>query len=114
MKNLSLTIGLLLLATNIAVLLLLTSCPAICVITTSVVILIGTLLTTVSSYLSIKNAFKISLPFFFSFCELVEYILCFFIPENFKNDSHLLAIIIMIVFQIACLIIVNAFSKFDK
>ena len=114
MKNLGFTIGLLLFAANLAVLLLLTSCPTVCVVATSLVIAIGTLLITVSSHLSIKDAFKISLPFLYSFCALVEYILCFYIPEDFKNDGHLLTIIILIVFQIASLIIVNAFSKFDN
>ena len=112
MKSLSLWIGGVLLVANIAILMLLTDCADIITIMTSCAIASTSLLIFTSSMLHIKDGFKVSLPFLFIFNGLVEYILAFFInPEQVKGDGFFIAIILLLLFQILCIILVNAFSR---
>lgn len=112
MKSLSLSIGGVLLVANLAILILLTDCTDIVTIITSVVILTTSLFIFTSSVLPIKNGFKVSLPFLFVFMGVVEYILSFFVSsETIKNDTFLVSIILLFLFQLICLILVKTFSN---
>lgn len=111
MKSLSLWIGGVLLVANIAILMLLTDCADIVTIMTSCAIASTSLLIFTSSMLPIKDGFKVSLPFLFIFNGLVEYILAIFVnSEQVKGDGFFIAIILLLLFQVLCLILVNAFS----
>lgn len=114
MKSLSLSLGGLALIANIAILALLTDYPNIVTIMSSCVILTTALLIFTSSNMSIKDGFKISLPFLFTFVGLIEYILSFFVfAKQMKNNGFLIAIILLFLFQIFCLIIVKIISDHD-
>lgn len=114
MKSLSLSIGGILLAVNVAILMLMTNCTDIVVIVSSSVILTTFLLTFTSSVMPIKDGFKVFLPFLFIFNGIIEYILSFFVTasaENVKNEWFLIAIILLFVVQLLCLILINSFSR---
>ena len=112
MKSLSLWIGGVLLVANIAILILLTDCADIVTIMTSCAIASTSLLIFTSSMLSIKDGFKVSLPFLFIFNGLVEYILAFFVnSEQVKGDGFFIAILLLFLLQLICLILVNTLSR---
>ena len=112
MKSLSLYLGGVALIANIVILMLLTDCTDIVTIMSSCAIVTTSLLIFTSSMLPIKDGFKVSLPFFFIFNGLVEYVLAFFVnSEQVKNDGFFIAIILLFLFQLFCLILVNAFSR---
>ena len=113
MKSLILSIGGILLAANIAILMLLTNCTDMVLIVSSSVVLATILLIFVSTILNIKDAFKIFLSLFFVFNGIVEYVLSFFVStgEALKNDGFLIAIILLVLFQLICLTLINSFSR---
>lgn len=80
-------------------------------IISSFVIATTSLLVFLSGVLPLKNGFKVSLPFFFSFNGLVEYALSFFIKDSFKDNGYLVAIIVLFAFQVIVGLITYFVSK---
>lgn len=78
---------------------------------TSVVLVCNFLLIHILCLLKIKDAFKIALPFLFSFFEIIEFVLAIFTPAGFANNIHLMCIVGLILFQIMLLLIINVVSK---
>lgn len=114
MKSLSLSIGGVSLIANFIILLLFTDCTNIVVTMSSVVIVTTSLLIFTSSMLPIKDGFKVSLPFLFTFIGMIEYVLSFFVSsESLKNDGFFVAVILFFLFQLICLILINTFSHHD-
>ena len=114
MKRLSLILGVILLAINAAVCYFLTSAGQNALIVSSIVIAATFLLLYTAHAVSMKDAFKTSLSFLFVFCGIIEYILSFFIRDEIKQNWFLLAIILLLVFQIFFLIICANHGKGDK
>ena len=100
MKSIHLVIGFILLIVNALTCWLLTSVGNNTLLTSSLVILSTALLAFISGVLPIRQGFKISLPFFFYFNGIVEYVLSFFIKDSFKDNGYLIAIIVLFAFQI--------------
>ena len=67
-------------------------------------------LSSVSS--SLKDAFKISLSFLFSFLGLVEYILAIVAPSQFADNWYLIVIIGLIVIESLFIIASNKASEY--
>ena len=100
MKNLSLIIGLILLALNIIAGFLLSAYQTHSLVITSIIIAVTTLLNHCSSRLRLKDAFKISLPFLFSVFGVVEFILGFFVKKELTDDYYLISILVLFVIQV--------------
>lgn len=110
MKYLNLIIGGTLLLLNLAIGLLLSAYAAHSLIITSVIIAATTALNHLSSNLSIKDGFKVALPFFFSFLGLIEYVLGFFVEKALVNDYYLIGIIALFAIQVITLVTVYIVS----
>lgn len=113
MKYINLIIGVFCLVVNMAVCLLITSVSNKVLIITSAVIALTTLLNHISGRLSIKDAFKVSLPFFFTFMGLVGYVLSFFVDrcESLQDNLFFVGIVVCAAIQISTLIITTIVSK---
>ena len=100
MKNLSLIIGLIVLALNITAGLLLSAYQTHSLVITSIIIAVTTLLNHCSGRFSLKDAFKISLPFLFSVFGVVEFILGFFVSKELTDDYYLISILVLLFVQV--------------
>jgi len=114
MKNIHLFVGIICLIFHVVICLLFDSIGTHSLIIGGIVILITTGLDHVCTRIELQDAFKISLPFFFSFLGLVQYILAFFVDRAVKNDGFLIVILLLLLLQILVLIISSAVSKFNK
>lgn len=113
MKNASVIFGSILLIANICIGLLLTEIRTYSLVVSSITILSMTLLVFLSSTIQLKQAFKISLPFFFIFCGIVEYILSYNVSE-LKGNGSLIAIVLIILAQILVLLTTFFISKHEN
>ena len=111
MKNLTLTIGGILLAVNILAGLLLSAFEPFNVAFTSVVIIVTTLLTYLLEMQTMKDGFRISLPFILGFIGLIQYILGIISEPHLEDNGHVIAAVIMAVFEVVILLICNKVSK---
>ena len=114
MKNIHLFVGIICLIFHIVICLLFDSIGTHSLIIGGIVILITTVLNHVCTSIELRDAFKISLPFFFSFLCLVQYILAFFVDRAVKNDGFLIVILLLLLLQILVLIISSVVSKYNK
>ena len=78
----------------------------------SVVIIATIVLLSWLSSSSLKDAFKISLSFLFSFLGLVEYILAIVAPSQFADNWYLIVIIGLIVIESLFIIASNKASEY--
>lgn len=104
--------GTILLIANILIGLIATSYETFNWILSSVVIIATIVLLGWLSSSSLKDAFKISLSFLFSFLGLVEYILAIVAPSQFADNWYLIVIIGLIVIESLFVIASNKASEY--
>ena len=103
MKRLTFIIGLLFLVTNILFGFIITAYPTFNVYVNSGIILITTALVSVLEKLNMKDAFRISLSAIFITCGAIQFILGLISPPSFADNWYLIAVTIILVFEIALL-----------
>lgn len=113
MKHLSLIIGIICIIPTVCIGLLFDGISTNSTIIASLVICFTSILVYVSSVISQRKAFKISLPFYFVFNGIVEYILAYFIDDTVKNNAFFAIIISLLTIQICTLVITYIISKFN-
>lgn len=104
--------GAILLIANVLIGLIATSYETFNWILSSVVIIATIVLLGWLSASSLKDAFKISLSFLFSFLGLVEYILAIVAPSQFADNWYLIVIIGLIVIESLFVIASNMASEY--
>ena len=77
----------------------------------SAAIVVTAILLCLLNTVQLKEAFRISLPFLFSFCGLVEFILGCSCYPSFTDNGCLIAALLMVVGEVAILLICNLTSK---
>lgn len=104
--------GAILLVANILIGLITTSYETFNWILSSVVIIATIVLLGWLSSSSLRDAFKISLSFLFSFLGLVEYILAIVAPSQFADNWYLIVIVGLIIIESLFVIASNKASKY--
>lgn len=111
MKNLTLIIGVIILALNLLFGFLLSSFEPFNVGFTCIVIALNTLLIWLLRVVPMKDGFVIGLGFLFLFLGVVEYILGLKSSHTFTDNGILIASIILLFVQVAMLLICSSISK---
>ncbi|MCR4827742.1 MAG: hypothetical protein K5882_12460 [Bacteroidales bacterium] len=104
--------GAILFVANVLIGLIATSYETFNWVLSSVVIIATIVLLGWLSSSSLKDAFKISLSFLFSFLGLVEYILAIVAPSQFADNWYLIVIIGLIVIESLFVIASNKASEY--
>ena len=106
MKTLTSLVALLLLILNFGCGILLPDYEKFNIIVTSIVIVINTILVLIALSI-LKDAFKISLSFLFSFLCVVENVLAILSPNMIEDNLYILGICIILTLQLIILISVK-------
>lgn len=114
MKNLIITITLLLLFANIVAGVLLSTYSCFNVILTSMVIMITGVLMLVMSSMKLKSAFKISLSFLFSLIFIAMIVLGLISPERLQDNYAIIIIVLLLIFEAICMTIVLMINKHNR
>lgn len=114
MKNLSLIIGALCLVVNAIICLLISSVGNHVLAVSSIVIIVNTLLIFLCGRLDMKDGFKVSLPFFLGSMGFVEYVLSFFVGNVISGNGFIIAILVLLVFEIIVLLSAYSTSKANQ
>lgn len=80
----------------------------------SFAIVVTTILLCLLNTVQLKDAFRISLAFLFSFCGLVEFILGCVCHPSFTDNGCLIVALLMVVGEVAILLLCNLTSKSIK
>ncbi|MDR1747223.1 MAG: hypothetical protein LBR49_08140 [Tannerella sp.] len=75
------------------------------------VIIANTVLLYFLCCITLKDAFRISLSFLFSFLGFVEFILGLLAPQRYEDNGYLVAVILIVAFEAIVLVITNLVSK---
>jgi len=111
MKYLTLTIGGILLVSNILFGFLLSTFEPFNVVFSSTAIVFTTLFIWLLKTVKMKDGFIVSLPFMFLSCGIVEYILGILSQPEIQDNGYIIASIVLIVIQAAVFLICNKLSK---
>ena len=111
MKRLNLFIGLLLLVLNVVIGLMMTSYTTFNMILTSGVIVISIALIEILKHIKLKDAFRISLSALFVLFLIINYILGILSPERFQDNGYIIAILIIIAFEMIVLMTTSFVSN---
>ena len=111
MKKALLYISILILLLNILAGLIISVYHPLNVLVNSIIIVANTIMMMLLSYTKQKTAFTISLSFLFGIAEIIQLVLGCIMPEQYKNNWQLLAIITLLIIEIILFIIANTFSK---
>ncbi len=114
MKHLNLIIGGIILLLNVLIGLLVSSYPTFNICLTSGIIVISFALIESLKYSKLRDAFRISLTFLFAFLLIVCFILGVLSPETFKDNGYIIAIIIILVFEVIILLSARFVSQIAK
>lgn len=114
MKNLIITITLLLLFANIVAGVLLSAYSCFNVILTSMVIMITGVLMLVMSSMKLKSAFKISLSFLFFLIFIAMIVLGLISPERLQDNYAIIIIVFLLIFEAICITIVSMINKHNR
>jgi len=110
-KNIVLITGFILLIANLLIGSILSVYPAFNMLLNSGVIIANTVLLYLLSIITLKDGFRISLSFLFSFFGLVEFILGLIAPQRYEDNGYLLAVILIVAFEAIMLVITHLVSK---
>lgn len=88
------------------------STPAI--IASFAVILLNGIAAHLTKGLEIKDGYKISLPFFFISCGLLEYVLSFFMKDHIQGNFAFLGVSLLVLLEAATAITCIAISRHNK
>jgi hypothetical protein len=110
-KNIVLITGFILLIANLLIGSILSVYPAFNMLLNSGVIIANTVLLYLLSIITLKDGFRISLSFLFSFFGLVEFILGLIAPQRYEDNGYLLAVILIVAFEAIVLVITHLVSK---
>lgn len=114
MKYLSLIIGIICIIPTVCVGLLFDGINSNMLIMACAVICTTAILVHLSNVIPQRTSFKISLPFYFIFNGIVEYVLAYFIDGSLRNNVYF-AIIISLFFIQTCVLTITYFtSKFSN
>lgn len=111
MKQITLSIGMILLFSNLAFGLVLKSYDVFNLILSSVVIVVTTVLMLLVSYIKMKDGFRIPLYFINAFCGIVEYVIAVIAKHDIGNNWYFAILIIVAALQVILLMSSNAVSK---
>lgn len=75
------------------------------------VIALNTALLLCLYWLNIRDAFRISFSFLFSFLAIVEIILGCLMPQKLHDNGYLIAMIVLIFIEISLIVIINILSN---
>lgn len=111
MKYLSLILGLICLIPTLCAGLLFDGVSPLALTMACVAIAVTAILGQIAASSRIKDAFKVSLPFFLTFNGIVEYILAWFLGDSVRDNWFFMAIVCLVFFQICMLVITSLVSK---
>ena len=111
MKRLNLLIGSVLLVLNVIIGLLLTSYATFNMILTSGIIVISIALIEILKHIKLKDAFRISLSALFALFLIINFILGILSPERFQDNGYIIAILIIIAFELLVLMTTSFVSN---
>ena len=111
MKRLNLLIGSVLLVLNVIIGLLLTSYATFNMILTSGIIVISIALIEILKHIKLKDVFRISLSALFALFLIINFILGILSPERFQDNGYIIAILIIIAFELLVLMTTSFVSN---
>ncbi len=111
MKHLSLIIGGILLVLNVLIGLIVSSYSTFNVCLTSCIIVLSFALIEMLKHSKLRDAFRISLTFIFAFLMFVCLVLGVLSPETFKDNGYIIAIIVILVFEVITLLTTSFVSQ---
>ena len=111
MKNLSIIIGSLLFLLNVVLYLVLSIYPAFNFWLNSAVIVVSTLMLYLVSTITLKDGYKVSFTCLFPVFSLVELICGFCAFNRISDNPFVIAILLLVVFQIILLLIASFMSN---
>ena len=111
MKQVILTLGVILLLANIAFGLVLDSFGIFNVVFSCGAIVVTTIILLLVDYIKMKDAFKVSLYFINAVCGLIEYIIGLVAEHYMLNNWYYLVLIMILAFQTVLLTTTNVISK---
>ena len=114
MKHLNLIIGGILLVLNVLIGLIVSSYSTFNVCLTSGIIVLSFALIEMLKHAKLRDAFRISLTFIFAFFMLVCLVLGVLSPETFKDNWYIVAIIVILVFEVITLLTTSFVSQMVK
>lgn len=111
MKKTILLIGTIAIVFNVLLGLLLTAYPAFNMGINCGVIVLNMLLLWGIYTINLRDAFRISFTFLFTFIGIVELILGYLMPQQLHDNAYLIATIILLFTEIALIIVTNILSN---
>jgi len=114
MNKLVIIISVCLLVVNVLAGLIVSTYEPFNVCFSSCAIVVTAILLCLLNTVQLKDAFRISLAFLFSFCGLVEFILGCSCYPSFTDNGYLIAALLMVVGEVAILLICNLTTKSIK
>lgn len=111
MKNITIIITLSVLFVNILIKLIFPSYETFNVCLNSATIIVHAALLLLLQTVCLKDAFRISLGFLYSTLSLAMYVWGFFVPSHIEGNISLLAMVLLVFFEIMVLIITNTVTK---
>lgn len=109
--NLSVIIGLIFLAINSLLGVLLSVYHPFNMWMNNFVIFFTTLLIYISTESEISAPFRISLPYFFSFCGFFQYVVTLFAPSRLQDNPAMVLILLMVCIELIIMVIVRYHSN---
>ncbi len=114
MKKAILFATLAVLAVNILAGLLLSGYHTFNVLATSLVIALTTTLMYITEYITMKDAFRVSLPFLFAFLGLVMFLLMLFSEPQLQDNWRVIVSLVLLLFEVLVLYITYRVGKTIK
>lgn len=114
MNRLISILGIVLLIANFLLGCVLSSYSVVNACLNSIVIALALVLLYFTNIATLKNAFKISLRFIFTFVGVVTYIVGFFAPTTIADNWFLVVLLILTIFELILLLVTNYISKSVK
>lgn len=114
MNKIVLIVSFLLLVVNVVAGLVISAYESFNVCFSSAAIVVTAILLCLPNSVQLKDAFRISLAFLFTFCGLVEFILGCSCYPSFSDNGSLIAALLMVVGEVAILLICSLTSKSIK
>ncbi|MBO4586219.1 MAG: hypothetical protein J5677_00165 [Bacteroidales bacterium] len=114
MKKTILFATLAVLVVNILAGLLLSSYHTFNMLATSLVIVLTTTLMYITEYITMKDAFRVSLPFVFAFLGLVMFLLMLFSKPQLQDNWCVIVSLVLLSFEVLVLYVTHRVSKTIK
>lgn len=112
--NIIIASGVILLVLNFLAGILLSAYNTFNMLLNSAIIVVTVTLSVISVRCTGRDAFRVSLPYIFSVCGLIQFILAIFSPSGFRDNYMIIAILLLIGLEVSGLVSVILLSRQSK